>query len=101
MRDFSFGGVRIPRRKKLSISGGKREQKMRRETIYWNKPNEETNEDSENRDFEVIFNGKTFWIREYNGDKYELCNGNLELIESFDTYPEAQSAAETLARKKK
>jgi len=74
---------------------------MRREVIYWKKPNEETNEDSENRDFEVIFNNKTFWIREYDGDRYELCNANMELIESFDTYPEAQGAAETLARKKK
>ena len=74
---------------------------MRREVVYWNKTNEETNEDSENRDFEVIFNGKTFWIREYDGDRYELCDANLELIETFDTYPEAQSAAETLARKRK
>jgi len=74
---------------------------MRREVIYWKKQNEETNEDSENRDFEVIFNNKVFWIREYNGDRYDLCNGNLELLESFDTYPEAQSAAETLARKRK
>jgi len=74
---------------------------MRREVIYWKKQNEETNEDSENRDFEVIFNNKVFWIREYDGDKYELCNANLELIETYDTYPEAQSAAETLARKRK
>jgi len=74
---------------------------MRREVIYWKKQNEETNEDSENRDFEVIFNNKTFWIREYEGERYELCNVNLELIETFDTYPEAQSAAEILARKRK
>jgi len=80
---------------------GKGNKKMRREVVFWKKQNEETNEDSENRDFEVIFNNKTFWIREYDGDRYELCSANLELIESFDTYPEAQSAAETLARKRK
>jgi len=27
LRDFSFGGVRIPRRKKLSKMGGKRDKK--------------------------------------------------------------------------
>lgn len=72
---------------------------MQRETIYWN--DKESPAEKMNREFEVKLNGKTYWIREYNGDRYDLCNAKMELIESFDTYPEAQGAADRLAGMRK
>ncbi len=40
-------------------------------------------------------------IQAFDGKKYTLCDEFYNPIESFDTYPEAQSAAERLARKRK